>query len=162
MPESDRHEFQFERPLAETSKRLQPIARCYSVGPEAEDLLQEIHLQIWRSRDSFSGASHINTWLYRIALNTAISFKRRHQHKSTSIAEPELVPAKSDPADSMHLLYEFLQSLNEINRSALLMYVEGLSHAEIGVVLGSKANAVGVRLNRLKRDFEQRYVEDSR
>jgi len=162
LPESIEHEAQFESLLAENNNRLRHIACCYAYGHETEDLLQEIQLQLWRSRRSFSGASHVNTWLYRVALNTAISFQRQRKHREVSIEKPELIPADSDPDDSMHLLDEFLQSINEINRSALIMYLEGLSHAEIGAVLGSKANAVGVRLNRLKRDFEQRYVEDSR
>jgi len=160
LPDSIEHESQFERLLAANSSRLRHIARCYSYGHETEDLLQEIQLQLWRSRRSFSGASHVNTWLYRVALNTAISFQRRRKHREVLLEKPELIPANSDPADSMHLLTEFLQALNEVNRSVLLMYLEGLTHAEIGDVLGSNANAVGVRLNRLKRDFEQRYVED--
>ena len=161
LPDLIEQETQFESLLLENDGRLRHIARCYAPGHETEDLLQEIHLQLWRSRHSFSGDSHVNTWLYRVALNTAISFGRRRKHREVSIEKPELIPASSTPDDSMHLLHEFLLSLNEINRSVLLMYLEGLSHAQIGEVLGSKANAVGVRLNRLKRDFEQRYVEDS-
>jgi len=151
----------FENLLNANSGRLQHIARCYAFGHEVEDLLQEIHLQLWRSRRSFAGASQANTWLYRVALNTAISSKRRRKHPMLPIEHPERLPADSDPGDSMHLLDEFLQSLNAVNRSVLLMFLEGLSHAEIADVLGSNVNAVAVRLNRLKREFENRYVEDS-
>ena len=161
MPESIEQPQQFERLLAANSGRLQHIARCYTFGHEAEDLLQEIHLQLWRSRHSFAGTSHVNTWLYRVALNTAISFRRRRKHPTVSMEHPDRLPANSDPDDSMHLLYEFLQSLNAVNRSVLLMYLEGLSYGEISEVLGSNVNAVAVRLNRLKREFENRYVEDS-
>ena len=64
-------------------------------------------------------------------------------------------------SDSLHLFREFLHSLNDVNRSVLLMYLDGLSHGEIGEMLGSKPNAVAVRLSRIKQDFEQRYVEDA-
>jgi len=151
----------YEHLLNANRGRLLHIARCYAFGHESEDLLQEIHLQLWRSRHSFAGASQASTWLYRVALNTAISFKRRRQHSMPSIEHPERLPADSNPDDSMHLLDEFLQSLNEVNRSVLLMFLEGLSHGEIAGVLGSKVNAVAVRLSRLKREFENRYVEDS-
>jgi len=161
LPESIAQTEAFENLLAANSGRLQHVARCYAFGHEVEDLLQEIHLQLWRSRHSFAGKSQINTWLYRVALNTAISFKCRRRQATISMEHPERLPANSDTDGSMHLLYEFLQSLSEVNRSVLLMYLEGLSHAEIAEVLGSKTNAVAVRLNRLKRAFENRYVEDS-
>ena len=159
MPESIDQTESFERLLTENSGRLGRIARSYAYAHEAEDLLQEIHLQLWRGRRSFAGASHVNTWLYRVALNTAISFRRQRKQATVSIEKANQVPAASDPEDSMHLLNEFLHSLNEINRSVLLMFMEGLSHSEIAEVLGSKTNAVAVRLTRLKQEFEHRYVE---
>jgi RNA polymerase sigma-70 factor (ECF subfamily) len=150
----------FESLLSDNRGRLMRIARTYASDEEVEDLLQEIHLQLWRSRCSFTGASHVNTWLYRVALNTAISFARRRKQAIVSLDQPERLPAAADVSDSLHLLREFLHSLNDVNRSVLLMYLDGVSHKEIGEVLGSRPNAVAVRLNRIKQDFEQRYVED--
>lgn len=102
----------------------------------------------------------MNTWVYRVALNTAISFARRRKHTTVSIEQPEKLPLAGNSSDSLYLLEEFLLSLNKVNRSVLLMYLDGLNHTEIGTVLGRRPNAVAVRLNRIKKDFEKRYVED--
>jgi len=159
LVESNEQSQQFETLIAENGGRLLRIARTYAPAHDVEDLLQDMHLQLWRSRASFKGASHVNTWLYRVALNTAISFARRQRKVTVPIERPEEIIADGQASDSLHLLREFLQSLNGVNRSVLLMYLDGLSHAEIGAVLGSQPNAIAVRLNRIKRDFEQRYVE---
>lgn len=150
----------FEQLIAENRARLARIARAYANRGETEDLLQDILLQLWRSRGGFRGQSTASTWLYRVALNTAISHCRRRRPPTTS--DPiDPVGSTGDPLDEQVLLATFLRSLNEIDRSTLLLYLEGLDHPQIAQVLGASAGAVAVRLTRLRKRFEAQYVEDA-
>jgi RNA polymerase sigma-70 factor (ECF subfamily) len=140
------------------------IARVYAQDhDEEEDLYQEILLQIWRSLPSFRGDSAIGTWVYRVALNTGLSHRRRHQRRGkleVPLTGEEPHPATTgSPRDESALLADFLRALEGVDRSVMLLYLEGLPHGDIAAVTGSTPGAIGVRLHRLRRHFEQRYLE---
>ena len=126
---------------------------------EEEDLYQEILLQLWRSLPSFKNDATLKTWVYRVALNTALTW-RRSERRARVIATdtPPEYPAPAQ-IDSYALVSEFLATLGKVDRSILLLYMEGMSHAEIGDVVGLNVGAVAVRVFRLKQSFEDRYVE---
>lgn len=156
----------FEQILSQHTRALWRIARSYagSVGEE-QDLHQEMLLQIWRSLASFRGESALGTWVYRVALNTALTGRRRMRLREAVevVAEspPEAVaPGTHGLSDSpLAVLDDFLAALGEIDRSVMLLYVEGLSHEEIGLVTGLSRGAAAVRLHRLKQRFVERYLE---
>jgi len=146
---------------------LRRIARFHAgSGGEEDDLHQEILLQVWRSLPSFRGESAPGTWLYRVALNTALTWRRRTRRGDAKAAL--LDPARDDRASAAadyhradaDILADFLGSLRGPDRSVLLLYMEGLSHREIADVTGLGESAVGVRIHRMKRAFTERYVED--
>jgi RNA polymerase sigma factor (sigma-70 family) len=141
--------------------RLRAISRTWA--PRAwEDLYQEIALQLWRSLDRFEGRARLDTWVYRVALNTAIDFVRRDRRRDArevSVDAPEL-PAPPRSPDPLAILHEFAASLGDIDRAVLVMYVDGVAQRDIGDVVGLSEGAVGVRIHRLKAAFRKAYVEE--
>ena len=152
---------QFERLIADNRPRLSRIARTYAAGHDVEDLLQDILLQLWRSRGAFRGEAAASTWIYRVALNTAISHARKRSLPAATVDPDRVAASAGHPRDEGELLVAFLRTLNEVNRSALLLYLEGLPNEQIAEVLGTTPAAVAVRLTRLRQRFEAEYVEDA-
>ena len=144
--------------------RFGRIARAYAPGGDAQDLYQEILLQIWKSLDRFEGRSQPDTWAYRVALNTAITWRRRESTRpvvSGGKGDPLAdLPANPGSRDPLHILDEFLASLTKTDRALLLLYLEDLSYREMADVLGISESYVGVKLNRLKQAFVERYIRD--
>jgi RNA polymerase sigma-70 factor (ECF subfamily) len=159
---ADSKEGLFEDIVAANLRRIQAIARSYAQGEEHRDLCQEILLQMWKGLGSFEGKSAPGTWVYRVALNTAITYRRKNGRRvepsGCSLEEADHDPvAPPSPGNEILILEEFLRSLGEIDRAIFLLYLEDLSYHEISDVTGLKENNVGVRISRLKKTFSQRY-----
>lgn len=144
---------EFARLQEHNRGRLTAIARTYA-GLEADDLLQEILLQIWRALPGFQHRSNIDTWCYRIALNTAISWRRSANSKKCAriaeTADMNQLPGAVDGHDPVEMLQRFLQTLSDADRAVVLMYLDGLSGSEMAEVLGLSEAAVRVRIHRIK------------
>lgn len=143
---------------------LRRLARAYGGATgEQEDLYQEMLLQLWRSLPSYKGTSAPGTWLYRVALNTALTWlrqasRRPAMHQAEDDAHlPPSVAGRSEAA----ILDEFLATLSAADRSVLLLYMEGLANGEIADVTGFTPGAVAVRIHRMKQAFTARFVERS-
>jgi RNA polymerase sigma-70 factor (ECF subfamily) len=141
------------------------IARSHArADGDHEDLYQEILCQLWRSLPSFRGDAAMSTWVYRVALNTALTHRRREAQRvrlETGAGAREAAPAVSngEPRQQAAILADFLASLGGVDRAVLILYMEGLSHRETADVTGQSAGAVAVRLHRLKAAFKRRYLE---
>ncbi len=162
MAGDDAKERRFEHLVAANRRRILAIARSYSRADERGDLCQEILLQMWRGLDGFEGRCASSTWVYRVALNTAITFRRRNSRRvepsGISLTESGLDPvAPPSPGNEVLILEEFLASLGKIDRAVFLLYLEDLSYHEISDVTGLTESHVGVRISRLKKAFTQRY-----
>jgi RNA polymerase sigma-70 factor (ECF subfamily) len=134
---------------------LYKIARMYTDNvADREDLVQEILLHLWKSFAHFEGRSAFSTWMYRVALNTAITFIRKEQKKPVLAGDAEA--AWQHLAEDMHtdkdertaLLYKAVQQLNNIEKALIFYYLEGLPHRDIGLQLGITDNNARVKLNR--------------
>ena len=117
---------------------------------------------MWRGLDGFEGRSAPSTWVYRVALNTAMTFRRKNGRRVKPSGRPigESSPepvAPSSPGNEILILEEFLGSLGEIDRAVFLLYLEDLSYREISEVTGLTKSHVGVNISRLKKTFTQRY-----
>jgi RNA polymerase sigma-70 factor (ECF subfamily) len=165
-----KHEETLLAVLASHGDALHRIAHVYAGGDgEHEDLYQEILMEAWKALPSFRGDSSFSTWVYRVALNTALTWRRRsarrQNHRVAMTARMEVTgssSALSGPQRSERdILRHFLDSLNGPSRSILVLYMEGLTHAEIADVTGLRQSAVGVRIHRMKKVFVERYVERS-
>jgi RNA polymerase sigma-70 factor (ECF subfamily) len=125
--------------------------------------VQDILMRLWRSLPSFRGESRIETWVYRVALNAAMtSVKesiRARELRTRLVAKsvlPQGAPPGSNPAD---ILTSFMAELGQVDSSILMMYLDGLNAAEMSSVLGVSENAINVRINRLKQTFSETYID---
>lgn len=152
--------------LQEHSGLMWKVVRAFTVTPEdADDLLQEIALQLWRSLPAFRGDAKESTWIYRVAFNTALVWKRgekRRQAKHEQFFEltsaPEILAetAVHPPTDRLvEQLYAAIRQLPKLDASLALMHLDGLSYREISEVLGISENHVGVKLNRLRKQLAE-------
>ncbi len=157
MDEADRLA-DFEATITRNQARILAIARSYA-DQEAEDLFQEILMQAWRSFARFEARSSADTWLYRIALNTAISWSRAKRCRPTlQQVETEVfdkLVARERDIEPTAMLERFIKQLPDLDRALILMYLADLSNLEIAETLGITANHVRVRLHRLKEQFVQ-------
>jgi RNA polymerase sigma-70 factor, ECF subfamily len=147
-----------------SARRWRSLARGFARGAEQDDLFQEILLQIWRSLASFKGDARPETWAYRVALNTAVSFRRRaamrdrHHVQSVSPDDTEGQSVVSGGRDELAVLAEFLDTLPDLDRALLALYLEDLSYRDIADITGLSEGHVGVRLHLIKKRFTERYV----
>lgn len=129
---------------------------------EREDLFQEILLQLWRNYRTYNGKAKISTWMYRVALNTAISALRKKERRP-NLGGDDKLPAGlsesiSDPdiAEKRKFLYQAIAQLSEIERAIILLYLEEHSYEEISQIMGITPNNVGVKLNRIKAKLKKK------
>ncbi|MFI4978184.1 MAG: RNA polymerase sigma factor [Solirubrobacterales bacterium] len=144
----------------EHRKILHKVARCYAWNPaDREELVQEITLQLWRSFDRYDEHYKFPTWMYRIALNVAISFVRTEVRRTRSLvpaddSTPSVLDlaATPEPADDdLRLLDEFIQKLDDLDRALVLLYLDGHRHETIAEILGISATNVGTKIGRIKQ-----------
>lgn len=153
--ENDRRQF---LELMETHQGiLHRICSLYSDGADDhQDLFQEILLQLWRSYGSFQGKASLTTWMYRVALNTALLARRRIARRPITVLDAAIV-AYSAPAaspeqdDEIRLLHACIQQLPAVDRAIVLLYLEERSYDEIAEIVGLSRSNVSVRLVRLKQ-----------
>ena len=155
---------EFEQMIINNQGRIRYIASRYSHGGEFDDMYQEILLQLWRSFESFNGESKQETWVYKVALNTACTFvraavkqkeiKQSPLHQSTQEIQPEHENCQAD------ILNRFMDGLSDIDASLLMLYLDGLSSDDSATVLGISSNAVRSRIKRIKNEFETNYIGD--
>lgn len=129
---------------------------------DREDLAQEIVIQMWQSFDSFDQRYQFSTWMYRMALNVAISFYRREDTRSRHILsdELEMLNAADEGANEtpeVQVLYELIERLEPLNKALVLLYLDGNSHLEIANVLGISETNVATKIGRLKEQMKQEY-----
>ncbi len=120
-----------------------------------EDLYQEMVIQLWRAYGSFRGESKLSTWMYRIALNTAISDLRK-QSRRVDLQFPEFIPREDadvrDQAkeEQLQQLYAAIQKLSEVEKAIVMLYLEDKSYEEMEEILGINNGNLRVKMNRIK------------
>lgn len=132
------------------------VVSAYALSPmDQNDLFQEITIQLWHSILTFRQESSDSTWIYRIALNTAIKWVRKEQkhYQSEPIENVELVLQDSGIKVDERLawLYEEIHRLDEIDRSLILLLLDGFSYKEMAGILGITESNVGVKISRIKK-----------
>ena len=119
-----------------------------------EDLFQEIVLNAWNGIKNFKGEAKFSTWLYRVALNTAITFYRSGKKKPPTIELFEKVENIPDEKiydeTPLHTMYQAITKLSPIDKALVMLYLEDYSYMEIASMMGITANLVGVKMNRIK------------
>ena len=135
------------------------VVNIYADNKEdKDDLLQEIWLQLWLSYPRFKAESKISTWMYQVALNTALTYTRksatRNKHLRNIAAEPAIEDDKQVRHEQERILWEMIRSLPKAEKALILLYIEGIGYREIAEITGESESNVGVKLNRIKQKMK--------
>lgn len=150
---------------------LERLARSYEMDAhKRQDLLQNIHLNLWRSFERFNGQCSLRTWVYRVAHNVAathvIDERRRRAGPLAGLEElgdaQVAVAPDADRQVLMSRLMELIHRLRPLDRQLVVLYLEGLNAAEIGEVMGLSAGNVATRISRVKKVLGQYANEGGR
>jgi len=128
---------------------------------DKQDMFQEIIIQLWGAYPRFRGDSKFSTWLYRIALNTAISDLRKKKNIIKSV-EPDRLPTEiqdieysKDREEKLQQLYKAISHLTEIEKAIVMLYLEDKSYDEMEDILGINQNNLRVKMNRIKEKLRK-------
>jgi RNA polymerase sigma factor (sigma-70 family) len=169
MTNSTNQQATFDSWLREYPAILHHVANGFATGADRHDLMQELMLALWRAVPAFRGGSLPSTFIFRVTHNAALTWKRAersyrrridsfsesHAGLSTSADEPGAEP----PADLLEQLYGAIRTLEPLDRSLVLLQLDGVSYAQIAEIHGLSESNVGVRLNRLKHKLTAKLQE---
>jgi len=169
-----RREQEFLALVRDNDARLRRICRVYARDPDArKDLYQEIMFQLWRSLPTFTGASSIDTWVYRVALNTALTQSRRRSARSETTLDEERAESEQlqselgDATETLELdeqserLYAAIDRLDSVERMLVTMYLDDRSYRAMADVIGISESNVGVKLHRIKRALARSLAKET-
>ncbi|MEM6966509.1 MAG: sigma-70 family RNA polymerase sigma factor [Bacteroidota bacterium] len=129
---------------------------------DAEDLLQEVLLKVWNHLDRFQGKSKVETWIYRVATNTALLYVNRKKRSRTKFREtpPEQLNFKRADHDStidlqINQLYQAISKLKDMDRIIISLVLEDKSYKAIAEITGLQVNHIGVKINRIKKELKK-------
>ena len=134
---------------------------CYMFSKdkdEVEDLFQEILVRMWNGFASFRGESSLNSWIWRVSLNTCLNFEKKKTREGERIRlDVDIEPSDDADNDAMQIkqLRERIGRLGFIDRSIILLWLENMSYEEIGAIVGISAQNVSVRLVRIREKLKQ-------
>ncbi len=158
----DNKETQFLQLIGENKGILFKICKIYQDDPEdRDDLLQEMILQLWLAFDSFRGESKFSSWMYRVALNTAIVFFKKQKRRPDNEQLPyqfdrvEEQSATGEKEEQLAIFYKAVQQLNKVEKALIYLYMEDVAYEEIAGNLGISEGNVRVRLNRIKNKLKE-------
>ncbi|SIS79648.1 RNA polymerase sigma-70 factor, ECF subfamily [Chryseobacterium ureilyticum] len=141
-------------------KLIHKICRIYTDNmDDHQDLFQEITIQLWKSFPGFKGDSKFSTWMYRVALNTAITLFRKPQKKDAQAVDVDISTLKmeyEDYEDDEHKLqkmYKAIYELSDVEKALIMMYLEDKPYKEIGEILGITEGNARVKMNRAKNNL---------
>ena len=145
---------------------LYKVARAYC-PPEEErqDLIQEMMIQIWQALPRYNAQYKSSTWIYRIALNVAISYYRKtttQQRRQQALDAKVLQGTEADSGEKeqqFRLLEQFISELKELDRALMVLYLEDRNHAEIAEILGISISNVATKVGRIKDKLKQRFSQ---
>ena len=151
----------FQTLIEEHKKILYKVCNSYCRNRNnRDDLAQEIIIQLWKSFGAFNERRRFSTWMYRIALNVAISFYRPENTRTRYIISSddhllEVADKTEDQSEDVRLLYQFIERLDPLDKALTLLYLDENSYQEIADVLGISETNVATKINRLKMKLRQ-------
>ena len=158
--------------MAEFGPALERLARSYEADADKRrDLLQDIHLAIWRSFEAFASECSLRTWIYRVAHNVATSHVIRHRRAGArTLVSLEAIETFADPADTeaeadrqktIERLHALIRQLAPLDRQLMVLYLEGLDARAIGEITGISPGNAATKIHRIKKLLTARFHERS-
>nr|WP_067063038.1 sigma-70 family RNA polymerase sigma factor [Mucilaginibacter sp. L294] len=158
----ENNEARFIQLIEEHKAMLFKICRIYQDDEaDRDDLMQEMILQLWVAFGSFQGKSKFSTWMYRVALNTAILFFRKQKRRPDSEQLPDKLDhlqaeaTDTEKDEQLTLFYKAIQRLNKVEKALIFLYMEDQPYEDIALNLGISQINVRVRLNRTKNKLKE-------
>ena len=152
----------FVKNISENNGIIHKVCNIYcNNSEEKKDLMQEITLQLWKSFSNFKGEAKFSTWMYRIALNTAITNIRKSKKSPIveALSEKQFhIPEKEDIStldEDINRLYRAIAKLNDIEKGIILLYLEKKSYIEIGEITGLSEKNISVKIVRIKSKLKK-------
>jgi RNA polymerase sigma-70 factor (ECF subfamily) len=143
--------------LQRNARLIHKVAYAYCrEASDREEVVQEIAVQLWRSRGAYDPTRKESTWIYRIALNVAISFQRRERRHHERRLDDDVraitiaAPVEAEPSEEVVLLLDCIDELSALDKALVLLHLDGNDHASIADVLGISVSNVGTKLARIK------------
>ena len=155
----------FTKAIKENEALIYKVTLLYTDSlQDREDLYQEIVFQLWKSFDSFNEFSKLSTWMYRVAMNTAIyNLKKSKRKIGTTSIDPmlERIAEYKDNSEEekLKLLHDQIQKLNLLEKGIILLYLEGKSHDEIAEIVGITTSNVGTKISRIKKKLKSQITK---
>lgn len=152
-----RNKEKFEKIIIQHRSIISKVCFLYAGEEEFEDYYQEVLFQLWRSLPKFRGESEISTWIYRISLNTCISFIRKDRKMKKVPLQQELNFSNNDVESKMQIreLYYLINQLNKLEKAMILLWLDEKSYEEIAIITGLSRNNVAVKLSRIKEKLKK-------
>jgi len=161
-PDTAGQEALFEKVAAEFAAPLARLARAHEADTHLrQDLLQEIHIALWRSLPAFAERCSLRTWVYRVAHNVAATHvlrnHRRQAHRLTTLDELELeaetrdVDAELDAGRALQKIHALIQALKPLDRQLIILHLEGLPADEIADIVGISSANTHTKLTRIRQ-----------
>lgn len=155
----------FTRIIRENEGVIFKITTIYTQSEQDQkDLYQEIVYQLWKSFDSFRNESKISTWMYRVALNTAISQLNKSKKHSSNTGLDRVILKQTDNYDAefenrLKIVYEHIHQLNILEKGLILLLLDGKKYGEISEITGLSITNVGTRISRIKQKLKSRILK---
>lgn len=142
----------FESLVAEFKSTVYSVCYMFTDSKmQADDLFQEVLINLWGGFDKFRGDASLRSWVYRVSMNTCISYRRKKKVNTVALdIAPDIVDGDSTESRQTKQLHQRIQKLEPIDRAIVLLWLENLPYEEIGAIVGTNARNIGVRLVRIK------------
>ena len=148
--------------IKDHQKLIYKICNAYCDAQNQKDLEQEILIQLWTSFDKYDGRVKMSTWIYKVALNTAISQyrkslieKKKHANIDKSLFSFPDYDIEVD--EHIKLLYQFIETLNYIDKAIILLYLDSYKYQEISDIIGISKTNVASKINRIKTKLKKQF-----
>ena len=150
---------EFIQLIQENQRIIHKVCSMYVQRVEdRDDLFQEITLQAWKSYARFKGDARFSTWLYRVALNTAITHFRKQKRNPLRQSEETVIDLQDTPTDpteeQFQIMYKAIGELSEVDKALVLLYLDDYPYDDIAQMMGITANHVAVKMNRIKTKLQ--------
>lgn len=131
---------------------------------DQKDLYQDIVYQLWRSFETFRNESKVSTWMYRVALNTALTRLKKSKRMGNAVPMDRVVMEQTENYDAefeekLKLMYEHIKQLNVLEKGLILLLLEGKKYEDISEITGLSPTNVGTRISRIKQKLKKQLIK---